>query len=811
MFRNHIKIAFRNPWKNKLSSLINIISLAIGLSASIVIGMMVYYDFTFDKFHPDGERTYRVASVYKDADGVSYNSGIPIPLVEEVEQNFTGVEETAFISMARPFNVIVNNGDQTVLEPEFVTYADQNYFNVFDYKWLEGTGKNQLLNPNEVVLTASRAKKYFPNRDLSQIIGKRLIYNDSINTTVTGIVADFEERTDLVFQEFISNNTQPMGMQMQPNWRNVKTSSQLLVKLNKGVTAAMFQKQLDQTAIDHEDLEDKEKYGETRGFYAQPFLDLHFDENLSSFNYTVPNADKNVMIMLGVIALFLLILGCVNFINLNTAQASQRAKEIGIRKTLGSSKFQLIKQFLSETFFLTFIAGLISIVMAFWLIHIFSDFIADGLTFSILSEPFLIGFLIVLTLVVTGIAGFYPSFVLARFKPSKVLKSDQIADTGKNGFRKVLTVFQFTVAYVFVIATLLVGKQINFLLNKDLGFKTESVIYINTPSNVEGVESRELLAQKLESVPQIAEVSLGGGTPVNVTYRTPFTNKGNFGERTTDVNVVFGDSKFLQLYEIPLVAGRLPLNDTIKEVVINKTAMTKLGFDNPEAALKQVINPDQSPLTITGVMENFQNGSLKYEVSPMALTGDLYRKYFTQFSTIHVAIKLGSADDMSVAIKNIEERFSEVYPSSNIKLNFMDETVENFYNKERSMSKLLNWAMGLSLLVSCLGLLGLVIYNTERKVKEIGIRKILGATIAQINLLLCKDFLWLVVIAFAIAAPIAYLGVNNWLQDFVVKTEMSWWIFAGSGLGMLGLAIIIMSFKTIKAAMENPVNNLKIE
>ena len=811
MFRNHIKIAFRNLWKNKISSFINIISLAIGLSASILIGMMVYYDFTFDKFHPDADRTYRVASVYNKPSGVSYNSGIPIPLVKEVEQNFTGVEEAAFISMAKPFNVILERENQTILEPKHVTYADQNYFDIFQYKWLAGTGKNQLLNPNEVVLTASRAKTYFPNRELSQVIGRSLIYNDSINTTVTGIVADFEERTDLVFQEFISLTTQPMGMQMQPNWRNVNTSSQLLVKLEKDTSATTFQKQLDQTALDHEHLETKKKYGETRGFYAQPFLDLHFDENLSGFDYTAPRADKNVLIALGIIALFLLTLGCVNFVNLNTAQAAQRAKEIGIRKTLGSSKFQLINQFLSETFLLTLLAGIISIVMAFWLIHIFKDFIADGLTVTMLTEPFFIGFIALLVIAVTLIAGFYPSFVLARFKPSKVLKSDQIADTGKNGLRKFLTVFQFTVAYIFVIATILVGKQIHYLLNKDLGFKTESVIYINTPSNVEGVQSRELLAQKLGSVPQIAEVSLGGGTPVNVNYITPFTHKGNSGERTTDVNVVFGDSKFLQLYEIPLVVGRLPLNDTIKEVVINKTAMRKLGFESPESALNQVVNPDQSPFTITGVMENFQNGSLKYDVSPMALTGDIYRKYFSQFSTIHASLKSGSAEDMSTAIKNIEEQYSEVYPNSNIKLNFMDETVENFYNKERGMSKLLNWAMGLSLLVSCLGLLGLVIYNTERRIKEIGIRKILGATVAQINLLLCKDFLWLVCIAFVIATPIAYWSVNQWLQDFATKTEMSWWVFASSGLGMLGLAVFIMSFKTIKAATENPVNNLKIE
>jgi len=811
MFKNHIKIAWRNLWKNKTSSIINMVSLAIGLSAAMVIGMMVYYDFTFDKFHTDGDRTYRVTSKFSDPEGTSFFAGVPIPLVEEVKQNYTGVEKVALISHTRPFNIQVNSEDSPILEPKHVTFADQDYFDIFEYQWLAGSSENPLMNPNEVVLTATRASEYFPNKKPSQVIGKTLIYNDSIQTTVTGIVADFKERTDLVFQEFISLGTQRMGRQMQANWINTNASNQLLVKLEKGITVTSFQKQLDQTALDHEDLEEKEEYGATRAFYAQPFLDMHFDQRYSGFDTTSPAADKKVLSMLGVIALFLLLLGCVNFINLNTAQASKRSKEIGIRKTLGSSKTQLIKQFLSETFILTVIATLLSLVMAVLLIDIFDDFIAEGVSLTLLSDPYLILFLVVLIGTVTLVAGFYPSFVLARFKPTKVLKGYLEPEGGKNSLRKFLTVFQFTVAYVFVIATLLVGKQIQFMMDQDLGFKSESVIYIETPSNVEGVESRELLALKLEDVPQISKVSLGGGTPVNVNYRTVFTHQGKDGDRTTDINIVFGDSKFLDLYEIPLVAGRLPVNDTIKEVVINKVALKKLGFDSPQEALNETVNPTQTPMVITGVMEDFQNGSLRYETSAMGLTGDVYRKYFTQFSTVHIAINSASGETISKAIANIESRFKEVYPDSNFNINFMDETVANFYTKERSMSKLLNWSMGLSVLISCLGLLGLVVFNTERRVKEIGIRKVLGATVAQINIILCKDFVWLVGIAFLIAAPIAYWSVNDWLQDFVIKTELSWWIFAFSGLGMLALAVTIISLKTIRAAMKNPVNSLRTE
>lgn len=814
MFRTYLKIAWRSLWKNKVFSMINILSLAIGLSAAMVIGIIVYYDFTFDQFHPDGDRIYRVTSKFKNPEGTSYSSGISIPLVEDVDKNFTGVENSAFILTFRPYNIQVSEDNKLIKEPSFVIYADQNYFDIFDYKWLAGSDRNQLLNPNEVVLTASRAAQYFPNKKPAQIIGKTLIYNDSINASITGIVADFEQRTDLVFKEFLSLNTikrsDRNGPYMSVNWRNTNSGAQLLVKLEKENNISTFQKQLNQTAIDHESADDI-KSGSKREFYAQPFLNMHFDQYYPGFDFTSTAADKDVMLMLGLIALFLLLLGCINFINLNTAQASQRAKEIGIRKTLGSSKKQLVVQFLGETFILTLIAALCSLGLSVWLIDIFSDFIAAGITISMFADPYLLSFLSVLIILVTLLAGFYPGIVLSKFRPARVLKGETKTGKGQNGLRKFLTVFQFAISFIFIMATLLVGKQIQFLLNMDMGFKTDSIVYINTPSNVTGAESRELLAQKLQTIPQVDKVSLGGGTPVNVNYKTVFKVHGKDGEQVADIDVVFGDSKFLDLYEIPLVAGRLPINDTISEVVLNRIAVQKLGFGSPEEALGQIVNPDSSPFEITGVMEDFHNGSLKYEINAMAFTGDIYRRFFSSFETIHMNIKAESSSNMSTILTNIKNRFDVVYPDSNISINFMDETVERFYNKERSMSKLLNWAMGLSVLISCMGLLGLVIFTTERRVKEIGIRKILGATILQINTLLCKDFVLLIIIAFTIAMPIAYWALNNWLQDFAYRTVLSWWVFAASGLGGLLVALLTLSFIAIRAAGANPVESLRTE
>ncbi len=810
MLKNYIIIAWRSLWKNKSIAGINIISLAIGISASMVIGMLVYYEFTFDKFHDKGERIYRVTTEFKERDGLGYSTGTPVPLTAEIRNNYSGVETVAFIATSRPYTVELEDGTK-IKEPTAVTYADQRYFDIFSYEWLAGSAQSQLTGPNEVVLTEARAQEYFPNLSAQQVIGKSLVYNDSITTTVTGVVANFKQRTDLVFQEFISLKTSRMRQQMEPKWTNTDSSNQILVLLDEENKAGLLQQQLTQTALDHQDKELNEKYGVSHTFYAQPFLDMHFSPDYAGFDGTVSTASKPILLMLSFIALFLLLLGCVNFINLNTAYATQRSREIGIRKTLGSSKKQLIGQFMGETLLLSIGAALLSLVLTVILLRVFNDFLPADIDLSLLMEPVLIAGIIILIAVVTFTAGIYPSLVLSKFKPARVLKGDNTAITGKNGLRKFLTVFQFTVAYIFIIGTLLVGKQIKFLLDKDLGFRTNSIVYISTPQQVEGYESRLLLAEKIKNFSQVSDVSVGGGTPVKVSYITKFTYKDKIDEHNAEVKIVFGDSKFLDLYEIPLVAGRVPRNDTIKEVVINEKLMEELGFTSPTDALNKVVNPDRSGFTITGVMQNFQNGSLKDELSPMALTGDVYRKYFTSFNTVHVKINTTSSASLKQALQNIETAYKEVYPNGTFKASFMDETVAAFYEKEQSLSKLLNWAMGLSVLISCLGLLGLVVFSTQRRIKEIGVRKVLGATVTQITVMLCRDFVVLIGLAFLIAAPIAYYFASNWLQDFANQTALSWWVFAVSGAGMLLLALIVTSFKTIAAALQNPVNNLKVE
>lgn len=815
MFKNYFKIAFRNLWKNKLFSLINVISLAIGLSASFVIGLMVYYDFTFDNFHQDGELIYRVTTDYESPEGVGYNPGVAVPLTKEVKQGITGVQKSAVFFTSKPAKVLAGPSVKTFNNPDKVIYADIDFFQFFDYHFLAGNPGTVIQAPNEVVLTESRAKKYFPNTDYNDIIGETLTYDDSVMAKVTGVVANFKGRTDLTFQEFISlataNQSYMKDQVSEENWQNTNSGTQLFIKLIDKNALQNVQNQFDKIAKEHE-YEAAAKYGEHRTFQLQPLRDLHFSESYGIFDFTQHYADKSVLISLLLIAVFLLALGCINFINLNTAQATRRAKEIGIRKTLGSSRKQLVFQFLGETFLLTVSAAALSVVLAAGLLKVFGDFIPEGLHFSLFADPLIIGSAVILIIVVAFLSGVYPGLVLSSFKPVSVLKSKMFATNSHSTLRKTLIVFQFVIAQVFIISTIMVGKQIHFLMQEDMGFKTEAITYVRTPWLDRSMEKREVFIQKLEAIPEIKKISLGGMPPASFNWNgTEVDYMDGENEIHTDLQLLFGDSSYLDLYGIDLIAGRKLRNDTIREFIINDTYRKTLGFKTPQDAIGKMIDCWDEKMPIVGVMSDFNQRSLKSKIEPMAFVGDWNRQRFSQFNIVHIELNQANSAEWSGVIAKAKDSWKSLYPGADFSLRFMDETVEKFYRKETSMTKLLNWATGLTVLISCLGLLGLVIYTTERRVKEIGVRKILGASIAQINVLLCKDFLVLVLIAFAVAAPIAWYGLNSWLQDYAYKTSLSWWIFLSSGLGILILALIIMSFKTISTARRNPVKSLRTE
>lgn len=820
MYKNYFIVALRNSLRHKIFTTINVFGLAIGISAALVIYLIVYFDFSFDKFHKDGNRIYRVVSDMNFSGEPYYNSGVPFPLPAATRNEVTGIKDvTAFYLYYQPKVSIENTANTKPLvfksQPS-VIFADDHYFKFFSYQWLAGLSQTALREPFQVVLSENVAKTYFPNLKNQQIIGKQIVYNDSIKTTVSGIVKDLTETTDFTFKQFISLATVPAsGLKNNmaiEQWSSTNSASQCFLKLAKGTQALHIETKLE--ALKNKYRKDDKDAG-TVNYHLQPLSDIHFNPHYDTFNQR--QAHVPTLYGLFAVALFLLLLGCINFINLTTAQASQRTKEIGIRKTLGSSKKQLIIQFLSESFLLTLIATIFSSLLTPLILKVFADFIPPELHFDFFHQPYLILFLVSLVITVSLLSGFYPAFILSGYQPVTVLKNQTFKHSGKTRkawMRKTLTISQFVIAQVFIMATLVVSKQIHYSLNKDLGFKKDEIIYFNVPFNFSNFDipdkKRLVLLDKLKTIPEINMISMGGPPPASIsTMSGPIVYKDGKKKINTNVYFKYADPNYIPLYKMKLLAGRnLQASDTTKEYIINETYAHLLGFQNPQDAVGKMLFWEPKNAPIIGIVKDFNQTSLHEPVKPIALTAAANNGY-----TFHIALQPQNAGDNTwkTAISKIEKIYKELYPEEDFSYKFVDESIAAFYKSEQNISQLLQWATGLCILISSLGLLGLVMYTTSLRTKEVGIRKVFGASVSQIITLISKDFIKLVLIAFLIATPIAWWAMNKWLENFAYRTNISWWIFLVSGLSIIIVSVITLSAQTIKVATSNPVKSLRTE
>jgi predicted permease len=818
MLKNYITTAFRNLWRNKTISLINVLGLGIGISASLVIYLIVKYDFSFDKFHKDPDKIFRVVSKFDFQGEAIYNGGVTFPLGNVMQTEVTGLEEVAAFSpwnsdtkVSLPRNT--NEAPIVFKNQSNIVFANEKYFRLFNYKWLAGSPQSSLNEPYQVVLSEAKARVYFPKLKPGDIIGRQFILNDTVSTTITGIVKDLPGKTDFTFQTFVSRITQEKTS-LKPrsfdNWGSTSSASQLLVKLAPGTSSAQIQKQLAAIYLKYNKPTGEEK--KKVPYLLQPLSDLHFNGNYNTY-FDNHLAHKPTLYGLLAVGAFLLLLGCINFINLTTAQASRRAKEIGIRKTMGSSKAQLVLQYLSETLLLTSIASLLSVGITPLLLSIFKDFIPSGLHFRMNEQPELLLFLLGLMIAVTILAGLYPAFILSGYKPLQVLKNQAYNNTGTTRglwLRKTLTISQFAIAQVFIIATILVSKQINYTLNKDLGFKKDAIIYFETNYFDTSQTKRVVLQKKLESIHEIAIVSLSH-SPImtNGKWSTSMKYKDGKKETETHVQMKMADTNYIRLYGLKILAGRnVSPSDTAKELIINETYAHVLGFREPQLALGKYIEWDNSSYPIVGIVADFHQESLHEPIKPLAIS-----TLAEQQRTFNIALQNDRAENPAwkPAITKIEKAFNEVYPNDDFSYSFQDKAIEEYYRKEQDISRLLVWSTGLTIFISCLGLLGLAIYITNQRTKEIGIRKVIGATVLQLIALLSKDFLKLILLAFIIAVPITWWSANKWLENFAYRTSVTWWIFIAGGMIMLAVACIVLIMKTFKVAAANPVKSLRTE
>lgn len=811
MFLNNLKIAWRSIIKNKLFSLINVIGLSIGLCSALVIGAIVYFDFSFDNFHKDRDRIYRVTTLFESGENEFSNRGVSVPLMKEFRNGISGVEVSAPF-MNTFFSKIENESEDLVFKNEsHAILADDAYFQLFDYSWLAGDKETALSEPAQVVLTKIKAEKYFPHQDAPDVIGKSLVYNDSISVKVMGVVDDLKQNSDLRFTEFMSLSSAKMfgesDFTTSDAWNGTSSGDQLFFKISEGASVTNIQSRLDELAKEHKNREPW-AVNDERWFRIQPFSEIHFGGKHGDYPFNNSNhvANMKVLKSLAFIALFLLLLGCANFINLNSAQALTRAKEIGIRKTLGSSKKQVVRQFFGETFILTLLATVLSLVMAPFLLRQFKDFLPSGIDLSVLYSAEGIFGILLLMLLVCLLSGFYPAFVLSKFRPVSVLKGQFSKGDKGVRLRKTLTVFQFVVAQVFVIATFLVAKQLHFLMEKDMGMKTEAVAYVNLPWNDRSEIKKERVFNQIKNIKGLSQVSWGDNPPASNNMSSTMLSYFKDGNEThQEAQMLTGDTSYLKTYGIPLIAGRERLNDSIDEYVVNETFARAIGFQNTEEVVGTSVKLDTVKVAIVGLMKDFNQRSLRSEIRPLAVRGH----YGSGFGGIH--FHLGNPERWTQIVDEVEQVLASVYPDEDLEVRFMDETVEGFYRQEKSAVQLLKWATGLAILISCLGLMGLVVYTTERRIKEIGVRKVLGANLAQLNILLCKEFLALVGVAFAIAVPISWYLVDEWIQNFAYKTELSWWVFLASGVGMAIVAMAVTGARTYKTANINPIESLRNE
>lgn len=814
MWLTYLKVAYRNLLKQKIHSAINVTGLALSIATCTIVFLIVRHETSFDTFREDGDRIYRVYSRFTGA-FKGTNPGVPGPTGAKIRNDFSGVESvTAFHTMVADVTI---NSESTqpreFKEQEDIIVADQDYFTTIGgYMWLSQNESSVFSSPFQVILTEDKARLYFGVEDPLQALGREVTYQDSLTCLVTGVVARPDEKTDFYFSDFISFPTIESSWLKNridlDNWSNTNSSSMVFIKLEEGVQLDRIKTQFD-PLIDIYD-ESSQMPGWTFEFGLQSLSDLHFNQELRLFNNSPWSpANKKTLNILLLTALFLLLLAAVNFINLETAKATLRAKEIGIRKTLGSSRYSLIFQYLGEALLTTFLAIITSWILTEFALRFFEEFVPPGLSFSLLSTQTFVFFLSLL-IAVSLLAGLYPAYVITRYRPIEALNSRLSKMDNKAMLRKGLIIFQFCIAQFLIVGTLVVMNQVKFMSEKDLGFETDAIVNIRMPWESD-MGDRRVLTQKIRALSGVESVCVYDEAPIRNGWSSWLMGHEANGEMVqTNVYRKFGDASYVDFFDLDLLAGRNLLDrDSATEFIINNTYATTMGYDQPDLAIGNLLEVDGKKYPIVGVVADFHIAGLSSSIEPVAI--GISKEHYSIGVKIPGAAteKKNVVGNLDLVLGNIESSWNEVFPEAEFSYRFLDETIARFYTSERKMIKLLSTATTIAIIISCMGLFGMISFMTNQRVKEIGIRKVLGATTENIVRLLSIDFVKLILIAILIASPIAWYFTSQWLNDYSYRIDLGFGVFVISGILAIIVALFTVSFKSISAAMANPVNALR--
>lgn len=802
MLKNYFITGLRNLLRNKAYALINILGLSIGIAFALVIYLIVSYEISYNQMVVDLDQLYRIVNIENQTGNIEYNSGSPYPLREASREYFGAeVESIGQIYATPDLQVAVTdaegNATDRYRERESSAYAEPQFVEMMGFKILQGADASILGEPDRALISSELAQKYF---GAENAVGKILRINNLFDITIEGVFEPYPENSDFNFRLFISFKTVGKVDENydKDHWGSISSNVQTFVKLKSGQTKAVMESRFK----DFQHKYEPERYLENREYQLQSIASMHTDERFPAIHGSVTS--KKVLYAIGTIGFFLLLTACINFINLATAQSLGRGREVGIRKTIGGLRSQVFWQMMTEIFIIVLCATLIALAVAEVIIFYIKTYLEINPGLSLRLDLDVLNFLLLSMGFVWLLAGVYPAGVMSGFSPVMALKNLRTShNKGQLFLRKGLVVLQFAITQFLIIGTVTIYYQTEYFLSKELGFRQKAVLFFNVLPD--DTNRRELLTAAVSEFPEVEGITYSAGSPTaSSNWKTNYFYKQGENENESHTWIKFIDDNYIDLFDLELLAGKnLSPSDSSNEMVVNEQMLAEIGIKNPAEAIGVPIRIGSTYHPITGVVADFHNQDLSNRLEPIVLVYD--GKMFFE-----AAVMLNTAN-LSTSVSKIKRAWEDVNPEFVFESVFLDEEIANNYRQEQTISRLLQLFSLIAIIIGCMGLYGLVSYMAAQRLKEIGVRKVMGASIPQILLLFSKQFFYLLLIAFAIAAPLAGLIMNFWLNDYAYHIDLSPLIFVAALLIALLIAGLTVGFKSYRAATTNPARALRDE
>lgn len=798
MIRNYFVVALRNLLRRKSYTLLNLGGLTLGVVSCTIVFILLQFEFSFDTFHNDIDRIYRVVRHTTSEAEVSKDTGAPFPMGKALRDDGAPAQEIVQVLINNDYQIDVldasmNDTGKRFNEKGAIGFIEPGFFRIFNFPWVMGDPETTLIDPNAVAVTEEMAVKYYgtPDNAINKYLraGAKKIYR------ITGIIKNIPSHSDFPLKIVFAY--QALGNNL-PGWDSTNSDAQVYFKLGKGQSPEDFASMLTTITKKYVPMDSRDSY------HIQALSDIHF--NLDFGNYRERVADKEMLKIFGLIGLFILVISCINFVNMALAKAFQRSKEVGIRKSLGGARGHLMTLYLSETALLVFTALVLGVVVTQLILPVVGPLVNLPADVRWVTDPLFIAFLAGVFILVTLLSGVYPALRTSSFKPAQALKDGIQASVGGFPLRKVLIVVQFFIAQGLIFCMIVITNQTSYFQNTSLGFNKEAIVTVAVPNDSTSRTGREPFRNRMLTSPAIKNVSFSYSSPASRggNWWTNFTYNRAAEDAPEYANLKWAEPEFFKTYGLELVAGHMYASaDSMREVIVNERLLASVGVTNPEDAIGRTVRVWDKHYPIAGVVKDFHIYGLRNELLPVIMA---HRPEF--FSRLNVGL---DPNQIKEGLAAVESTFRETYPNQVFEFEFVDETVANFYRQEEKFTKLFWIFAGMAITIGSLGLFGMVSLSVLRRTKEIGVRKVLGASLQNLVTLLSQEFMILVLIASLLALPLGWWLMSEWLKEFEYQISIGWEMFATSVVSTMIIAWLALSFQTIKAALANPVNALRNE